>query len=84
MPPRARSNYKQVRITLTEQRDVAHPGRVAVSVRVSVKPLNEEWTFRHVVLTTTAADLAPLATLQEVYAALLEVLAAPPLPGHIG
>lgn len=81
---KAKSNYKQVRVTLTEQRDLEHPGRVAVGVRVLVKPLDAEWSERHVVLSTTARDLAPLASLNEVYAALLEFLAAPPLPGHIG
>jgi len=81
---KARSNYKQVRVTLTEQRDTEHPGRVMVSVRVHVKPLEVQWHEQHVVLTTTARDLPPLATLNEVYGALLEVLAAPPLPGHIG
>lgn len=77
---RAASNYKQVRVTLTEQRDTRHPGRVMVSVRVLVKPLNVEWHERHTILTTSAGDLSPLATLDEVYAALLEVLAHPPLP----
>lgn len=82
--PRAASNYKQVRVTLTESRDVERPGRVRCDVRVMVKPLNTEWHMRHTILVTSAADLAPLATLEDVYAALLEFLAAPPLPGHIG
>lgn len=81
---KAKSNYKQVRITLTESRDTQRPGRVQVGVRVMVKPLNDEWNMRHTILSTTAEDLAPLASLNEVYAALLEFLAAPPLPGHIG
>lgn len=78
------SNYKQIRVTLTEQRDVGRPGRVRVGVRIMVKPQNTEWNMRHTVLVTEAEDLAPLASLNEVYAALLEVLASPPLPGHIG
>lgn len=83
--PIARSNYKQVRVTLTEERCVGRPGRVNISVRVLVKPAEAEWTARHTVLVTRAHDLPPLATLDEVYAALLEVLAAPPLPeGHTG
>lgn len=81
---KAASNYKQVRVTLTEMRDVQRPGRVRVAVRVMVKPLNAEWHMRHTILVSEAADLAPLATLEDVYAALLEFLAAPPLPGHIG
>lgn len=82
--PKAASRYKQVRVTLTESRDVDRPGRVRVDVRVMVKPLNTEWHMRHTVLVTSAQDLAPLATLEDVYAAILEFLAAPPLPGHIG
>lgn len=81
---RATSNYKQVRVTLTESRDVRRPGRVRVDVRIMVKPLQAEWHQRHTILVTSAEDLAPLASLDEVYAALLEFLAAPPLPGHIG
>lgn len=84
MAAKAASNYKQVRITLTEQRDVEHPGRVRVDVRVMVKPQNTEWNMRHTVLVSSAADLAPLGTMEDVYAAILEVLACPPLPGHIG
>lgn len=82
--PKAQSNYKQIRVTLTEERCLGKPGRVNVNVRVMVKPQNVEWNMRHTVLITQAQDLAPLASLDEVYAALLEVLAAPPLPGHIG
>lgn len=78
--PKAQSRYKQVRVTLTEEIDRAHPGRVRVSVRVLVKPLEAAWSERHCVLTTSATDLPPLATLDEVYGALLEILAHPPLP----
>lgn len=81
---KAVSNYKQVKVVLTEQRDVRHPGRVSVGVRVHVKPQNAPWTERHLVLSTRADDLEPLTNLDAVYAALLEFLAAPPLPGHIG
>lgn len=84
MNSRARSNYKQVRITLTESRDVRHPGRVRCDVRVMVKPQNAEWNMKHTVLVASAEDLEPLATLDSVYAAILETLASPPLPGHIG
>lgn len=81
---RAKSNYKQVRVTLTEQRDTCHPGRVRVSCRVMVKPLEAEWTLRHTVLHADHHDLSALADMDAVYAALLEFLACPPLPGHIG
>lgn len=49
-----------------------------------VKPQNAEWNMKHTVLVTSAEGLNPLASLNEVYEAVLEVLAAPPLPGHIG
>lgn len=81
---KARSRYKQVRITLTESNDVSRPGRVRCDVRVMVKPLDAEWNMRQTILVASADDLAPLATLDDVYAAILETLAAPPLPGHIG
>lgn len=81
---RATSNYKQVRITLTESRDVRHAGRVRVDVRVMVKPQNAEWNMKHTVLVSSAEDLSPLSDMDAVYAAILEVLACPPLPGHIG
>lgn len=78
------NNYRQVRVTLTEQRDLQRPGRRTVGIRVMVKPQNAEWHNRHTVLVTQADDLEPLDSLDAVYAALLEFLAAPPLPGHIG
>lgn len=81
---KATSNYKQVRVTLTEQRSPGRPDLVDISVRIMVKPQNAEWHQRHTMLVTEARQLQPLASLDEVYAALLEVLAAPPLPGHIG
>lgn len=80
----ASNNYRQVRITLTEQRDTEHPGRVAVFFRVMVKPQNAEWHNRHTVLVAEHRDLSPLTDMDAVYAAMLEFLAAPPLPGHIG
>lgn len=84
MTMKAASNYRQVRVTLTEQRDVLRPGKVVVGVRVMVKPQNAEWHAKQTILVTTAEGLEPLESLEAVYAALLEVLAAPPLPGHIG
>lgn len=81
---KARSNYKQVRVTLTEGPMRSKPGRVRIDVRVMVKPLEAEWNQRHTMLICSADDLAPLASMDEVYAAILETLAAPPLPGHIG
>lgn len=77
---KAVSRYKQVRITLTEERAWNKPHLRNVSVRVMVKPLEAEWTMRHTVLVTRAEDQPPLETLDAVYEALLEVLSNPPLP----
>lgn len=41
MPPKARSLYRQVRFTITEERGGL------VTARVLVKPLNEDWTMKH-------------------------------------
>lgn len=81
---RTASQYRQVRVTLTEQRDTCHPGRVRVGVRVWSKNQHQEWHQGSTVLVHDAHDLAPLVGLDEVYAALLEVFSSPPLPGHIG
>lgn len=84
MAVRAASKYKQVRITLTESAMSRKPGRSRLMIRVMVKPVEAQWSERDTILSTFADDLAPLATLDDVYAAILEFLAAPPLPGHIG
>lgn len=81
---REASQYRQVRVTLTEQRDVCHRGRVRVSVCVWSKHQRQEWHQGSTVLIHEAHDLAPLTDLNAVYAALLEVFSSPPLPGHIG
>lgn len=81
---RSASQYRQVRVTLTEQRDSCHPGKVRVGVRVWSKHQNQEWHQGTTVLVHDAHDLAPLADLSAVYAALLEVFSQSPLPGHIG
>lgn len=78
-----KSTYKQVRITLTEELDREAPGMRCISVRVSVKPLNEEWTMRHVVLSERRRNMPPLSDLQAVYRTVLDMLAQEPLPGHI-
>lgn len=80
---KAASIYRQARITLTEERDRDHPGRVRLTLRVMVKPLQAEWNMRQTVLHVHAQNQAPLSDLNAVYGALLELLAQPPLPGHI-
>lgn len=81
---RGSSQYKQVRITLTEELDRQHPGQRRISLRVSVKPLDEEWTMRHVVLSEVRPNMPPIRDLEGVYATVLDFLAQEPLPGHIG
>ena len=77
---RAVSNYKQVRVTLTEERCPNKPHLRNVSVRVMVKPLEAEWAMRHTILVTRSEQQPPLETLDAVYCALLETLSNPPLP----
>lgn len=56
--PRATStNYRQVRVTFTEERG----GRL--SFRVMVKPLQAEWNMRHTVHTGAVRRSDPPATL---------------------
>lgn len=80
---RARSTYKQARLTITEERDREHPGRVALTLRVMVKPVDAEWQMRHSVLHLRETDHAPLADMAAVYRAVVHLLGQPPLPGHI-
>lgn len=75
--------YRQVRVTLTEQRDVCHPGRSLVAVRVMVKPLHAEWNMRQTIRVEHLHDQVPLATLDDVYHVILDSLGGPVLPGVI-
>lgn len=77
---RAQSKYKQVKIVLTEQADTHHRGRVVISMRVSVKPLLDQWYDHQTVLSVAEGDLEPLDDLWHVYRALLVLLQTPPLP----
>lgn len=81
---RATSRYKQVRITLTEQMDMQHPGSVRIGMRVLVKSLSEEWHERHCVLSVEEGNLPPLRDLDAVYSALVELLGQQPLPVAAG
>lgn len=79
------SNYKQVRITLTEEAQRGeHPGLVTITMRVSVKPLAAEWQHKHAVLHERRPDCPRLHELSDVYATILDFLSQQPLPGHIG
>lgn len=77
MADRAGWNFKACRVLLTEERG----GRV--TVRVDVKPLHADWNGTHRILVRTIQAPGPLESIDDVYAALLELLAEPPLPsGH--
>lgn len=78
------SGYKQVRITLTEQTDREHAGRVLIMYRISVKPLEGDWTLRHVVATGSLRNQERLEDMVDVHQAILAILRGEPLPGHIG
>jgi hypothetical protein len=81
---KAQSRYKQVQIVLTEELEPSHRGRVRITMRVSVKPLNEQWHQRHTVLSVEERDCTPLSDLDAVYGVLLELLSQPPLPVSAG
>lgn len=53
MQQRARSIYRQVRVTITEERGGT------VSVRVMVKPMEADWTMRHTVWTASFRPTGP-------------------------
>jgi len=71
---RAGSNYKQIRITLTEERG----GRF--TARCMVKPLAAEWSQKHVFWHRQGQLKEPLNTTSDVYALLLDLLCEPSLP----
>lgn len=76
MQRRARSNYRQVRITLTEEAG----GRL--SARVMVKPLEAGWTMRHTVWVHSWLQENPSAHWQDlVYAVLRQIAGEDLLPG---
>lgn len=66
---RARSIYRQVRLTVTEE------AGGSVSVRVMAKPMHDDWTMRHTVYATSFRPTAPTTHWSElVLAAAEEVL----------
>lgn len=73
--PRAASNYKQVRLQFTEEAG----GRV--SATLYVKPLNVDWTERHVVRRWNRRLNAPLATFEDVLGLMILMLEEDTLPG---
>lgn len=68
--PVARSNYKQVRITLTEFLENREGTRRGQMLRVEVKPVEADWSVRDTILRETHHDTEPLLTLSDVYDAL--------------
>lgn len=81
---RAMSRYKQVRITLSEERDMDDLSKRCISVRVLVKPLEADWSHRQVVLYQRLKGQPPLASLDAVYECILETLAGQSLPESPG
>lgn len=69
MQQRARSIYRQVRMTVTEERGGS------VSVRVMVKPMEADWTMKHTVWVASFRPTEPTTHWSElVLAAAEEVL----------
>lgn len=75
VPPRAASNYKQVRLQFTEEAG----GRVSASLYV--KPLNVDWTQQHVVRRWNRRLAAPLETFEDVLGLMILMLEEDTLPG---
>lgn len=73
--PRAASNYKQLRLQLTEEAG----GRVSVSLYV--KPLNVEWTQRHCLQRWTVTNARPIETLEDALSVCVSLLEEDMLPG---
>lgn len=72
--PKAASNYKQIRLTLTES-----PTRV--DWRIMVKPINLEWNQKHTVLVGSEhRPIGGLETYESVLMLLIELLEAQLLP----
>lgn len=76
--PRARSIYKQIRLTVTEERGGF------VTVRVLAKPVNAEWTMRDSVWHHRWRHDADTAHWTDLLVEAVEVLVAERLPGVTG
>lgn len=71
----ARSNYRQVRVTITEEQG----GRV--TARVMVKPLAASWTMKHVVWHHSWISRRPLSHWTALVASALHQMVGETLPG---
>lgn len=72
--PRAVSNYKQCRITLTEEAG-GH-----VTVRVLVKPLAADWSTKQLVLSRRMSHVPAIQSTTDMYRLLIAFLSEEPLP----
>lgn len=72
---RAASRYKQLRLQMTEEAG----GRISVSLYV--KPLNVEWSQRHVISRWTVQRHEPIETLEDALSVCVALLEADMLPG---
>lgn len=73
--PKAASNYKQLRLQMTEEAG----GRVSVSLYV--KPLNAAWTEHHCLQRWTVRRLEPIHTLEDALSVCVALLESDMLPG---
>lgn len=78
-----KNNYKQIRITVTEEACRGHEGRVNLTMRVMLKPVGEQWNVRHTILHTHEINQPPLHSTGSVFQALSELFRQEPLPGSI-
>lgn len=72
---RAASNYKQLRLQMTEEAG----GRCSVSLYV--KPINVEWSQHHVVARWVVKRHEPIQTLEDALSVCVALLESDMLPG---
>lgn len=77
------NNYKQIRITVTEEACRGHKDRVNLTCRVMLKPVGAQWNLRHTILHTHEVNVEPLSDMGAVFRALSDLFRQPPLPGSI-
>lgn len=70
-----KGNFRQIRITATHELPTNRSPWGRFSVSVAAKPLNAEWTERHVIFRRgTWAPTVPLETQEDVVRAVVDLL----------
>lgn len=75
IPGIAKSNYRQVRLTFTQEIG----GRCSYSIHA--KALNDDWKQQHCLVRDSVDLKYPVLSVEDVYSALLDILREQLLPG---